>query len=114
MKHNYHSHTVRCGHAVGTEREYIENGIKNGLITIGFSDHSPYTFWKGRDGGLEVNRELASDYFRTLGLLRQEYRELIPESVFRSASSWNIFRKFSNPHFRSLIPAQRFLIPANA
>ena len=78
MKHNYHSHTVRCGHAVGTEREYIENGIKNGLITIGFSDHSPYTFWKGRDGGLEVNRELASDYFRTLGLLRQEYRETHP------------------------------------
>ena len=79
MKHNYHSHTVRCGHAIGTEREYIENGIRNGLITIGFSDHSPYTFWKGRDGGLEVNRELASDYLFTLGVLRQEYRETHPE-----------------------------------
>ena len=79
MKHNYHAHTVRCGHAVGTEREYIDAGIQNGLITIGFSDHSPYRFWKNRDGGMEIDREQASDYFRTLGVLREEYRKSHPE-----------------------------------
>ncbi len=79
MKHNYHSHTVRCGHAVGTEREYIETGIKNGLITIGFSDHSPFLFWKERDGGMKIDREKAADYFKTLGELRQEYRITHPE-----------------------------------
>ena len=79
MKHNYHSHTVRCGHAVGTEREYIENGIRNGLTTIGFSDHSPYRLPHQPGEVFSVNRELASDYFRTLGLLRQEYRESHPD-----------------------------------
>ncbi|MBR6321862.1 MAG: histidinol-phosphatase [Lachnospiraceae bacterium] len=79
MKHNYHSHTVRCGHAVGTEREYIETGIKNGLLTIGFSDHSPYRFSRDRSVGVSVNTEMAEDYFMTLGLLREEYRKSHPE-----------------------------------
>ena len=25
LKKNYHTHTPRCGHAIGTEREYIES-----------------------------------------------------------------------------------------
>ena len=79
MKHNYHAHTVRCGHAVGTEREYIEEGIRNGLQTIGFSDHSPYYYWNDRNGGREVDKALVDDYFRTLGKLREEYRVTHPE-----------------------------------
>ena len=42
-----HTHTFRCGHASGTEREYIENAIAAGFDTLGFSDHAPYVF---RDG----------------------------------------------------------------
>ena len=40
-KCNFHSHTVRCQHAVGEEREYVEEAIKEGFEVIGFSDHSP-------------------------------------------------------------------------
>ena len=41
MKHNYHTHTVRCRHAQNTEREYIEAAIAAGIETLGFADHAP-------------------------------------------------------------------------
>lgn len=42
MKFDLHTHHVRCGHADGTIRDYIEAGIKEGLSVIGISDHTPY------------------------------------------------------------------------
>ncbi|MBQ4506579.1 MAG: histidinol-phosphatase [Firmicutes bacterium] len=42
MLNNYHMHTYRCGHAVGTEREMALAASANGLRTAGFSDHSPF------------------------------------------------------------------------
>ena len=41
MKIDYHTHHKRCGHAVGTLREYIEKAIEMGLHQIGLSDHMP-------------------------------------------------------------------------
>ena len=35
---NYHTHTWRCRHADGTEREYVERAIEGGLKILGFSD----------------------------------------------------------------------------
>lgn len=42
MKFDLHTHHVRCGHANGTIRDYIEAGISAGLQVIGISDHTPY------------------------------------------------------------------------
>ena len=36
MTANYHTHTWRCKHAVGTEQEYIENAIAHGLKILDF------------------------------------------------------------------------------
>ena len=44
MLFNYHTHTKRCNHAVGCEREYVEKAIERGLKTLGISDHAPYLF----------------------------------------------------------------------
>ena len=41
---NYHTHTYRCQHAGGTEREYIEKAIEVGIKKLGFSDHVPCPF----------------------------------------------------------------------
>ena len=41
---NYHTHTFRCNHASGTDREYVERAIETGMKTLGFSDHAPYLF----------------------------------------------------------------------
>jgi histidinol-phosphatase (PHP family) len=39
MLTDYHTHTYRCGHAVGTMREYIEAAIARGIDEIGLTDH---------------------------------------------------------------------------
>ena len=36
---DYHTHTFRCGHAVGTMREYIEAAMARGIDEIGLSDN---------------------------------------------------------------------------
>lgn len=42
---NYHTHTYRCGHAAGDEREYLQQALNAGLRTLGFSDHTPQDFF---------------------------------------------------------------------
>lgn len=42
MRTNFHTHTNRCGHAVGTELDYVNEAIKKGLSILGFSDHGPF------------------------------------------------------------------------
>lgn len=44
LKFDFHTHHKRCGHAVGTIREYIDAAIENGLDMIGISDHSPHFY----------------------------------------------------------------------
>lgn len=44
MLTNYHTHTYRCHHADGADREYVETAVKRGFKVLGFSDHSPYIF----------------------------------------------------------------------
>lgn len=40
-KTNFHSHTYRCGHAVGNEQVMVEAAIKNNIEILGFSCHVP-------------------------------------------------------------------------
>ena len=47
MKTNYHTHTSRCGHAVGTDVQYIEAAIAQGYDVLGFSDHVPWPYESG-------------------------------------------------------------------
>ena len=39
IRNNYHTHTFRCGHAIGNDEEYVIEAIGMGLHTLGFSDH---------------------------------------------------------------------------
>lgn len=39
MLTDYHTHTLRCGHATGTMREYVEQAIALGIDEIGLTDH---------------------------------------------------------------------------
>ena len=73
MKANYHTHTTRCNHAFGTEREYIENAIKEGLQVLGFSDHVPMPFKGDYYSGFRMRPELLEDYITTLAKLKKEY-----------------------------------------
>ena len=75
MLHNYHTHTFRCHHASGTEREYIERAIEMGLKTLGFSDHAPH--YSARNGDYYpcwcMRPELMDEYVTTVRALAKEY-----------------------------------------
>ncbi len=73
MTENYHTHTARCHHAVGTEREYIETAIERGVKVLGFADHSPQFFPGEFYSTFRMRPEDAEDYVRTLSALREEY-----------------------------------------
>lgn len=74
-KCNFHSHTVRCQHAVGEEREYVEEAIKEGFEVIGFSDHSPYLFKNGYVSRIRMTMSQLEDYVKTIEALKKEYRD---------------------------------------
>lgn len=75
MKANYHTHTKRCGHADGTEREYIEAAIENGIRVLGFSDHAPYTFGEGYANHIRMDFEQLEEYIDTIHTLKKEYQK---------------------------------------
>ena len=74
MTANYHTHTFRCHHAQGTEREYIETAISRGLKVLGFSDHVPQLFPGEYYSHFRMSPEETEDYVRTLTELRDEYK----------------------------------------
>ncbi len=78
---NYHTHTRRCNHAVGADRDYVENAIRAGMKILGFSDHTPMIFLKERYGdyysGFRMRPEQAEGYFRSVLDLKAEYKNEI-------------------------------------
>lgn len=76
-KTNFHTHTPRCGHAAGEEREYIESAIENGYEILGFSDHAPLIFEEDYVSGMRMQMDEFEGYVRTLEKLRQEYQNEI-------------------------------------
>lgn len=73
MLANYHTHTTRCNHASGSDREYIEAAIKGGLKVLGFADHCPWVFPDDFVSGCRMISPLIDDYFASLLPLRKEY-----------------------------------------
>lgn len=47
MKANYHTHTARCGHASGTDEQYVQAAIAQHFDVLGFSDHVPWPYAGG-------------------------------------------------------------------
>ena len=70
---NYHTHTPRCNHAVGSEREYVESALNAGLKILGFSDHSPCVFPGEYYSWYRMKLHELEDYVQTVLALRQEY-----------------------------------------
>ena len=77
MLANYHTHTIRCNHAKGTEREYIEQAIAQGFTTLGFSDHVPQPYPHGFNSVIRMKMSEIPEYTETLVKLRDEYKDQI-------------------------------------
>ncbi len=77
MTVNLHTHTIRCGHASGSDREYVEQAVRNGLTTLGFADHMPFVFPDGYESRFRVPMTEAEEYMNSLHALREEYKKKI-------------------------------------
>lgn len=74
LKTNWHTHTARCGHAIGTDEEYVQAAVKAGFRTLGFSDHAAY-----RDPFPTERMELRQvpEYMASIRALKEKYRDQI-------------------------------------
>ncbi len=77
MKANYHTHTARCKHASGSEREYVKHAIDHGFSILGFSDHVPQPYPDNFTSGIRMSMDELPEYVDTLIKLRDEYRDRI-------------------------------------
>ena len=71
----YHTHTKRCGHAVGEEKDYIEKALLNGFKHIGFSDH--VMLLGQSQSGIRGDYSLLEDYINTVNRVKDEYKDVI-------------------------------------
>ena len=75
IKQNYHTHTSRCGHALGTDEEYVLEALGFGLTELGFSDH---IFLPDRTQiGIRGDYSLLDDYIESIENLREKYKDRI-------------------------------------
>ena len=70
---NYHTHTSRCFHAVGSDADYVEAALDAGYQVLGFSDHSPWPFSSGFRSHIRMHPDQLSDYISSVGHLREVY-----------------------------------------
>ncbi len=75
---NYHTHTTRCRHAFGKDRDYVIKAIKAGITELGFSDHAPMLFpVENYYSTYRMFPEDVPDYVNSINLLREEYKDKI-------------------------------------
>ena len=72
---NYHSHTTRCGHAFGTEEEYVLAAIDGGFRILGFSDHTPQFFPGDYYSRMRMRPEELQGYVDTVMGLKKQYED---------------------------------------
>lgn len=69
---NLHTHTWRCGHAYGTDDDYVKSAICAGFTTIGFSEHIQYRADRGKYN--RINFEDFKQYFSDIYEIQHVYR----------------------------------------
>lgn len=73
-RYNLHTHTRRCNHAAGEDREYVEAAIEAGMTVLGFADHCPQ-FFPVDDyySTFRMLPEQAAEYAESIRALQKEY-----------------------------------------
>lgn len=95
MNYNYHTHTHRCGHAEGTDEEYIQNAIERGIRHMGFSDHIPVKLPNPDSLDFHIYEEKISSYVKDMVALRDKYKNKIDIKIGFEA-------EYSREHFRDV------------
>lgn len=75
LPYNLHSHTSRCGHAVGEDVEYVQKAIQAGYEEMAFTDH---VMLPGiSQPGIRGEYSQAEEYFASVNDLRIRYQDQI-------------------------------------
>ena len=74
LLYNYHTHTYRCGHASGTEEDYVKRAIQCGIKRMGFSDHFPLRFSDGTESSFRLPVNEVPLYSEEVFRLREKYK----------------------------------------
>ncbi len=72
-KVNYHTHTARCMHAEGADRDYVESALAGGFTTLGFSDHTPWRYAGDYVATVRMAESELPGYLDSIRALKAEY-----------------------------------------
>ncbi len=92
LANNYHTHTYRCGHALGTDEQYVVEAIRYGIKELGFSDH--IFFPNLIQPGMRQNEDDYLDYVNSISNLREKYKDKIKIYIGYEAEYQNENREF--------------------
>ena len=74
---NYHTHTVRCYHAIDSDEDYVLAAIQAGYTEIGFSDHAPFRYHSSFHSSMRMEEDKLEGYVASLKKLREKYKNQI-------------------------------------
>lgn len=71
---NYHTHTYRCQHAKGSDREYVMQALDQGFDVLGFADHTPWPDTEKLAGdNSRMRMSELEEYISSMRSLREEF-----------------------------------------
>ncbi len=73
MKHNFHTHTTRCKHAVGTDEQHVKAALESGFDVLGFADHTPWAFASDYVSHCRMPADRWADYKQSVMDLKEKY-----------------------------------------
>lgn len=79
QKFNYHTHTIRCGHAQKDlkDKDYVELFIKKGFNKIAFTDHCPHKEVIDKRANMRMDYSELDEYINSIKNLKETYKEII-------------------------------------
>ena len=109
LKTNYHTHTIRCGHASGEDEEFVLEAIALGFTELGFTDHIMLP--DHPQIGIRGDYSLLDDYVNSLNKLKEKYKDRITIHIGFEAEAM----KYYFPYYRSLLKSGKiqYLILGN-
>ena len=76
MKANYHTHTQRCGHAEGTDEQYVRAALEQKFDVLGFSDHVPWPYKTSfTNPGVRMLLSQIDEYLTAVRRLKEKYAD---------------------------------------
>lgn len=70
----YHTHTKRCGHAKGTDDEYVIQAISGGMKIIAFTDHVPQINVVQTTRKVRMYTKETDEYLASIKQLQEKYK----------------------------------------